>query len=127
MSVVPALAAMASSFRGAFDAIEDRHDAALQIDDGLRRLLPRLDARLVVRVDVDEDGVEAHGALVEGDEHAEGRGIESSMVRVRDSRPRIGEGLAGALEEPREVVARGDARLDLASRRAPGRGPAGPR
>ena len=58
-------------------------DLRLQREHGGRRLLARLDARLVVGVDVDERRVEADRALVERDEHA--RRVRGVDVGDRDA------------------------------------------
>ena len=90
----------------------------LQGQDGRGRLLAGLDAGLVVGVDADQAGVEADGSLEERDEPAHSPGL--------DARDGDGHGLAVVLEqrgtsaevEAVQVVARGDARLDLVLRAA---------
>ena len=51
-------------------------DFGLELDHGGGGLFAGFYAGLVVGVDVDERGVEADGALVEGDERADGAGVD---------------------------------------------------
>jgi hypothetical protein len=53
----------------------------------------------VVGVDVDQFGVEAYGSLEEGDQGAEGRGIEAPEGDAEALAATLGQGRPGALQK----------------------------
>ena len=76
-------------------------------------LFAGFDAGLVVGVDVDQAGVEGHGAFERGDEGAEVEGIDPRDAERHAFAAVFGERLAGAAEEALEEIAAGGAGLDL--------------
>ena len=78
-----------------------------------RRLLARLDARLVVGVDVHQRGVEADGPLEQRDQHADRAGIDPGNGDRHRLPVVVEQGLARAEQEAVQVIAGGDAGLDL--------------
>jgi hypothetical protein len=67
-------------------------------------LLASLHTGLVVGVDVDQFGVEANGPLEEGDQGAEGRGIEAPQGDGEALAATLGQGRAGALQKTLQEI-----------------------
>ena len=67
-------------------------------------LLASLHTGLVVGVDVDQFGVEAYGPLKEGDQGAEGRGIEAPQGDAEALAATLGQGRAGALQKTLQEI-----------------------
>jgi hypothetical protein len=58
----------------------------------------------VVGVDVDQFGVKAYGPLKEGDQGAEGRGIEAPQGDAEALAATLGQGRAGALQKTLQEI-----------------------
>src|SRR5690606_36409919 len=90
---------------GLAGGLEGGGELELERDDAGGGLLAGFDAGPMVGVDADERGVEADGAFVEGDEHAEGAGGDVGHGDGDGPAVFLGEGVAGAEVQALEVVA----------------------
>ena len=86
---------------------------AEEIEENTGGFLARLDAWLVVGVDVDQRSVEGDGALEEGDELAESAGVDLWDGDGDGAAAAFVEGFAGSTEEALQEVGGGDAGLDF--------------